>query len=148
MIDETKADEEFLLEQMVLEVISIYKQIDRQRDQIGIVTQWGVGPWLIMRNLSEHGTQSVDEIAKLQHISTDYCAQMLRQLENEQLIVKSTTNDVDNYELTHAGKTARERLRQGFHSYLGEFKDQFNDDELQTSIATLSSLRRKIEEKS
>ena len=148
MIDETKADEKFLLEQLVLEVISIYKQIDRQRDDIGIVTQWGVGPWLIMKNLSEHGSQSVEEIAKLQHISADYCVQMLRQLENEQLIVKTTTNDIDNYMLAHAGKTARERLRQSFHSYFGEFKDQFNDDELQASIATLSSLRRKIEEKS
>ena len=81
-------EDDLLLEQLVLEIITIYKQIDRQRDEIGIITQWGIGPWLILKNLSEHEPQTVEEIAKLQHVSAGYCLQMLMQLENEDLIAK------------------------------------------------------------
>lgn len=61
--------EDLLLEQLALEVITIYKQFDRQRDQLGIITQWGVGSWLVMKTLNEHEKQTVEDVAALQHVS-------------------------------------------------------------------------------
>lgn len=141
-------NDQLLLEQLVLEAITLYKQLDRQKDQVGIITQWGIGPWLLMKNLGEHEAETVEQIARLQHISSSYCLKMLRQLEKEYLVTKTTKDDVDYYTLSPSGKEARIRLRKSWHAFLGEFEDRFNDAELETSISTLSSLRHMLEERS
>lgn len=75
-----------LLEQVVLECLGNYLYLDKLRDKVGVVTQWGVPTWLVLQRLSKKGAQTAGELAGARHVTEDYVHKLLRPVVEAELV--------------------------------------------------------------
>lgn len=143
----SETSNEFLVEQLTLEVLGVYSHLERLKETFGVVTQWEGGAWLILQFLEEQGRCRMNTLLAEQHISQEYAQGLLNDLLKSEL-VKSDEHHPEihaHYEITKHGVNALERLRKAMHGGFGQFDDDFEAPKLKTAIDTLKLYRHRLE---
>ena len=135
-------DSKALIGTLTLEVFSNYFLLHRLKDDIGLITQWGVGAWLLIQELVENGEQSEEKLASHQHISGAYNHKLLRALEHEGLVAINAESK--SVSITKAGEQAYKKLHVAIASALPDWSELFTVDELSSALGVLAKLRKAL----
>lgn len=134
-------DSSLLIERLSLEIFSNFYLLERHKGDIGLITQWGVGAWLILQELSESSPLLETELADRQHISSSYNHKLVSQLVKHDLVEKVSVEKNAMLSITEAGKHSLIKLREVLHDNFPNWAESFSEQELQDAVNTLSKFR-------
>lgn len=138
---------DFLVEELTLEVLGVHRHLERLKDTFGVVTQWEGGAWLILQFLHEQGRCRMNTLLAEQHITQERATHLLKGL-LEFNLVKSDEHHPEihaHYEITHHGVDALARLRRVMHDGFGQFDDDFEPSKIKAAVETLKTYRHRLE---
>jgi DNA-binding MarR family transcriptional regulator len=130
-----------LIERLSLEIISNFYLLDRHKDEIGLITQWGAGAWLILQALSESEPMLESELAEHQHISSSYNHKLVAELLENELLEKVSDEKNALLSITTAGKHSLKKLTEVLHNNFPNWAESFSAEELEAAVSTLSKFR-------
>ena len=134
-------DSPLLIEQLSLEIFSNFYLLERHKDSIGLITQWGVGAWLILQELSESSPLLETELAERQHISSSYNHKLINELVKHDLVEKIDDKKNALLSITDAGRASLQKLTHVLHENFPNWSESFSPPELQAAVDTLSKFR-------
>jgi DNA-binding MarR family transcriptional regulator len=129
------------MEMLCLEIFSTYFMLERHKDDVGLITQWGVGAWLILQELNESSPQHESELARHQHISKNYTHRLTAELISNNLLKKTTDDKDPIIEITQEGRHALNKLTDVLHKNIPNWADEFTPEEISSTVRTLVKLR-------
>ena len=143
----SESSNDFLVEQLSLEILGVHRHLERLKDTFGVVTQWESGAWLILQFLQEQGRCRMNTLLAEQHISEAYAQKLLDDLLNAELIKGDEHHPAihAHYEITHHAVDALARLRKAMHDGFGQFDDDFDVAKLKIAVDTLKQYRHRLE---